>query len=164
MRALALVVALTASMPSLAGNTGWLNSAPLTPADLHGKIVLVDFWEYTCVNCLRTLPYEKAWYDRYKQYGFVIVGVHTPEFHFAGETANVAAAAERLGVSWPIVLDSDGVIWQRYDNEFWPHEFLVDGEGRVVLDHAGEGDYPGTEAAIQNLIHKQQPGVQLPKP
>ncbi len=152
------------TIQSFDGNTGWLNSAPLTPADLHGKIVLVDFWEYTCVNCLRVLPYEKTWYDRYKQYGFVIVGVHTPEFHFSGETANVAAAATRLGVSWPIVLDSEGVIWQRYDNQFWPHEFLVDGNGRVVLDHVGEGDYPATETAIQTLIRKQRPGVELPKP
>jgi len=152
------------TIQSFDGNTGWLNSQPLTLADLHGKIVLVDFWEYTCVNCLRALPYEKVWYDRYKQYNFVIVGVHTPEFSFSGEKANVAAADARLGVTWPVVLDGNSVVWQRYQNEYWPHEFLVDGDGHVVLDHVGEGDYPATERAIQDLIRKQQPGVDLPKP
>jgi thiol-disulfide isomerase/thioredoxin len=146
------------------GNTGWLNSPPLTPDALRGKIVLVDFWEYTCVNCLKALPYEKTWYDRYKQYGFVIVGVHTPEFTFSGESANVAAAAQRLGITWPIVLDGNSIIWQRYENQFWPHDFLINGDGRVVLDHVGEGDYPATERKIQSLIRVQQPKAALPAP
>ncbi len=152
------------TIQSFDGNTGWLNSQPLTPQSLRGKIVLVDFWEYTCVNCLKALPYEKAWYERYKQYGFVIVGVHTPEFAFSGESANVAAAAQHLGVGWPIVLDSNSVIWQRYQNQFWPHDFLIDGEGRVVLDHVGEGDYPATERAIQALVQKNHPDAKLPTP
>lgn len=132
--------------------------------DLRGKIVLVDFWEYTCINCLKELPYVETWYNRYKQYGFVIVGVHTPEFAFSGETANVAAANQRLGVTWPVVLDSDKQIWQRYHNAFWPHEFLFDADGRVALDHVGEGDYPATERKIQDLIRRQHPGVTLPAP
>jgi thiol-disulfide isomerase/thioredoxin len=152
------------TIQSFDGNTGWLNSPPLTVDALRGKIVLVDFWEYTCVNCLKELPYVKTWYDRYKQYGFVVVGVHTPEFAFSGETANVDAADQRLGVSWPVAIDGNKEIWMRYQNEYWPHEFLFNGDGRLVLDHVGEGDYPATERKIQDLIRKQQPGVKLPAP
>jgi thiol-disulfide isomerase/thioredoxin len=148
---------------SFDGNTGWLNSPPLTLEDLRGKIVLVDFWEYTCINCLRELPYLKTWYERYKQYGFVIVGVHTPEFQFAADSANVATATQHLGISWPVVLDANRTIWDRYDNMFWPRELLMDGQGDVVLDHAGEGDYPSTEAKIQALIRASHPGALLPK-
>jgi len=140
----------------------WLNSAPLTPAALKGDVVLVDFWDYTCVNCLRTLPYEKAWYERYKDQGFTIVGVHTPEFAFAGESDNVRAALKRLGITWPVVLDSDNLIWNRYHNDSWPHEFLFDADGRLVSDHVGEGDYPQTEATIQRLIHAMHPKAVLP--
>ena len=146
------------------GNTGWINSPALTPESLRGKIVLVDFWEYTCINCLKELPYVRTWYDRYKQYGFVVVGVHTPEFGFAGESANVAAAVKRLDVTWPVVLDGQSAIWQRYHNAYWPHEFLADPSGRIVLDHVGEGDYPSTEEKIQGLIRAQHPDAQLPKP
>lgn len=152
------------SIQSFEGATGWLNSSGLTPDTLRGKIVLVDFWEYTCVNCLRTLPYEKAWYERYKQYDFTIVGVHTPEFSFSGEAANVSAATKRLGITWPVVLDANSAIWQRYENHSWPHEFLIDTEGRVVLDHIGEGDYEATERKIQNLIGRQHPDAKLPAP
>ena len=152
------------TIQSFDGNTGWLNSSPLSVDALRGKIVLVDFWEYTCVNCLRELPYVKAWYNRYKQYGFVIVGVHTPEFTFSGESANVAAANQRLGVTWPVVLDGNKEIWQRYQNAFWPHEFLFNGDGRLVRDHIGEGEYPVMERKIQDLIRQQQPGVKLPAP
>ena len=146
------------------GATGWINSPPLTPQGLQGKIVLVDFWDYTCVNCLRTLPYLKAWYERYKQYGFVIVGVHRPEFEFAGESANATAAVKSLGIGWPVVLDSNSAIWDRYGVAFWPTDFLVDGDGRVVQTHVGEGDYQATEATIQSLIRRDHAGVQLPKP
>ncbi|MBV8164482.1 MAG: redoxin family protein [Candidatus Eremiobacteraeota bacterium] len=162
-----LVAAATASVPTILpfdGNTGWINSDPLTPQSLRGKIVLVDFWEYTCINCLKELPYVRTWYDRYKQYGFVVIGVHTPEFAFSGEQANVAAAVKRLDITWPVVLDGQAAIWQRYHNAFWPHEFLADADGRVVLDHVGEGDYPATEAKIQSLIKAQHPSAQLPKP
>ncbi len=170
---IALVAALLAALPARAdvrtiqsfdGDTGWLNSSALTPESLRGKIVLVDFWEYTCINCLKALPYEKTWYDRYKQYGFVIVGVHSPEFAFSGETANVTAALKQLDITWPVVLDSNREIWQRYGVEYWPTEFLVDGEGRVVLTHIGEGDYPQTERKIQALIRAQHSDAQLPAP
>jgi len=144
------------------GAQQWLNSDPLTPAVLRGKIVLVDFWDYTCVNCLRTLPYEKAWYERYKQFGFTIVGVHTPEFAFAGESDNLRAALKRLGIGWPVVLDNNSAIWNRYHNDSWPHEFLFDADGRLVSDHVGEGDYPQTESTIQRLIRGLHPGVTLP--
>jgi len=152
------------TIQSFDGNTGWLNSPPLSTDALRGKIVLVDFWEYTCVNCLKELPYVKTWYNRYKQYGFEIVGVHTPEFTFSGETANVAAANQRLGVTWPVVLDGDKQIWQRYQNAFWPHEYLFDVDGRLALDHVGEGDYPAMERKIQDLIRAAHPGVTLPAP
>lgn len=146
------------------GAAAWLNSTPLQLADLSGKIVLVDFWEYTCINCLRTLPYEKVWYERYKPYGFVIVGVHTPEFAFAAERANVSAALKRLGITWPVVLDNSHAIWNRYHNDSWPHEFLIGADGRVVLDHVGEGDYPQTEGVIQHLILGLHPDAVLPRP
>ncbi|PZR60774.1 MAG: hypothetical protein DLM53_10440 [Candidatus Eremiobacter antarcticus] len=146
------------------GNTGWLNSQPLDPQALKGKIVLLDFWEYTCINCLKALPYERAWYERYKPYGFTIVGIHTPEFAFSGDSANVAAALKRLDIAWPVVLDSNSAIWRRYENQFWPHEFLIDPQGRVVADHAGEGDYPETERRIQSLIRKLHPAANLPVP
>lgn len=151
------------TIQSFDGGQQWINSAPLTPAALHGKIVLVDIWAYTCLNCLRTLPYEKAWYERYQKYGFTIVGVHTPEFAFERDSENVTAAAKRLGISWPIVLDNDRTIWNRYQNQAWPHEFVIDADGRVVSDHIGEGDYEQTEAVLQRLIHAAHPSATLPQ-
>lgn len=145
------------------GNSGWINSDPLTVDQLKGKVVLVDFWEYTCINCLRTLPYEKAWYSRYEKYGFVIVGVHTPEFAFGEDRANVESAAKRLGVTWPVVLDNNNALWSRYHNDSWPHEFLFGPDGRIALDYVGEGDYPNTEHAIQSLIRKLHPEANLPE-
>lgn len=149
-------------MQSFDGNAGWLNSDPLTPAQLRGKVVLVDFWEYTCINCLRTLPYLREWYKRYRDKGFVIVGVHTPEFGFSGERANVAAAAKRLDVTWPIVLDPKFEIWKRYDNSIWPHEYLYNQNGELVESVLGEGAYPQTEARIQALLKAANPKVVLP--
>jgi thiol-disulfide isomerase/thioredoxin len=149
-------------IPSFAGNDGWINSPPLGPKDLRGKIVLVDFWEYTCVNCLRTLPYLREWYKRYRDDGFVIVGVHTPEFDFSGDSHNVAAAAQRLDVTWPIVLDKNYAIWNRYENDEWPHEFLFDRDGTLVDSVKGEGLYPQTELNIQVIIRKSAPTAQLP--
>ncbi|MBV8345395.1 MAG: redoxin domain-containing protein [Candidatus Eremiobacteraeota bacterium] len=144
------------------GGSGWINSAPVTPAELHGKVVLVDFWEYTCINCLRTLPYLREWYRRYHDRGFVIIGVHTPEFDFSGRRANVAAAAKRLDVAWPIVLDDQFTIWKRYGNSIWPHEYLYDQNGRLVENVVGEGGYPQTEARIQALLRAADPRLQLP--
>src|SRR5579864_1685300 len=150
------------TLQSFVGAREWLNSDALSPAALAGKVVLVDFWDYTCVNCLRTLPYEKAWYERYKSLGFTIVGVHSPEFAFAGESANVRAAVKRLGIAWPVVLDNQNAIWNRYHNDAWPHEYLADAAGRIVYDYVGEGDYPQTEAAIQGLIRQLHPDAHLP--
>lgn len=144
------------------GNGGWFNGPPLTPADLHGKVTLVDFWEYTCINCLRTLPYLREWYKRYKQYGFTIVGVHSPEFGFSGERGNVAAAIPRLGVTWPVVLDDRFAIWKRYGVNAWPTEFLFDQNGKLVENSSGEGNYQQTESKIQALLLAQDPHLKLP--
>jgi thiol-disulfide isomerase/thioredoxin len=150
------------AIPSFAGNSGWLNTAPLTAADLRGKIVLVDFWEYTCVNCLRTLPYLRNWYAKYHDAGFTIVGVHSPEFAFAGESQNVAAAAKRLEVTWPVVLDDNFNLWKRYRNDGWPHEYLYDRNGNLVDSVSGEGHYPETEAKIQALVRQSDSNAKLP--
>ena len=150
------------TMPSFDGNTGWVNSPPLAPKDLRGKVVLVDFWEYTCVNCLRTLPYLRTWYQRYHDDGLVIVGVHTNEFGFSGDSANVAAAAKHLDVTWPIALDDKNAIWNRYKNDGWPHEYLFDQNGQLVDSVSGEGQYPETEAKIQALLKAANPALQLP--
>ena len=144
------------------GGDGWLNSPALTPADLRGKVVLVDFWEYTCVNCLRTLPYLREWYARYHKDGFVIVGVHTPEFSFSSERANVEAALPRLGVTWPVVLDDDYAIWKRYHNSIWPHEFLYDADGKLIENEVGEGNYQLTEAKIQAALKAKNPTLTFP--
>ncbi len=150
------------SLQSFDGGHGWINSAPLDPAQLRGKIVLVNFWEYTCLNCLRTMPYLREWYRRYHDDGFVIVGVHTPEFHFSGEHANVAAAVKRLNVDWPVVLDDSFAIWKRYGNAVWPHEYLYDRNGKLVESFEGEGGYQDTEARIQDLLRGDRPGRKLP--
>lgn len=144
------------------GNQGWINSPPLTPAQLRGKVVLVDFWEYTCINCLRTLPYLREWYRRYHDDGFTIIGVHTPEFDFSGERGNVEAAVRRLGVAWPVVLDGHMTIWKRYDNNVWPHEYLFDRNGNLIESVAGEGNYPQTEGKIQALLHSADPRLHFP--
>ncbi len=151
-------------IPSFDGNTGWINSPPLTPADLRGKTVLVDFFEYTCINCLRTLPYLREWYKRYHKYGFEIVSVQTPEFGFSGERANVEAAARRLGITWPIVMDANNAIWNRYHNDAWPHEFLFAPNEQLVESLAGEGGYPDTEHRIQLILKVTQPNLDLPAP
>lgn len=149
-------------MRGFEGNAGWINSPPLTPQQLQGKIVLVDFWEYTCLNCLRTLPYLREWYRRYHDDGFTIVGVHTPEFDFSGERANVEAAVKRLDVTWPVVLDDKMAIWKRYENNVWPHEYLYDRSGNLVESVVGEGGYPQTEARIQALLRSSNPALHLP--
>jgi thiol-disulfide isomerase/thioredoxin len=149
-------------IPGFDGNTGWINSAPLTQDDLRGKTVLVDFFEYTCINCLRTLPYLREWYARYHKYGFVIIGVHTPEFGFSGERENVEAAARRLGITWPIVMDDHYAIWNRYHNDEWPHEFLYAPNEQLIESFEGEGGYPDTERKIQLILKVGQPNLNLP--
>ncbi|HTU82039.1 MAG TPA: redoxin domain-containing protein [Candidatus Acidoferrales bacterium] len=151
-------------MPDFAGATGWINSPPIAAGSLRGKVVLVDFWEYTCINCLRTLPYLREWYKRYKDLGFTIVGVHTPEFKFSGEEANVAAAVKHLDVTWPVALDDDMTIWKRYGVNEWPTELLFDQNGKLVDRTQGEGLYQQTEMKIQGLLKAQNPSLHLPPP
>ncbi len=140
----------------------WINSAPLTMKELKGKIVLVDIWDYTCVNCIRTLPHIKDWYEKYKDKGLVIIGFHTPEFAFARERANVEEAVRRFGIKYPVVMDNDYEIWTSYANMYWPRKYLVDKDGVIRYDHAGEGGYEETEQKIQELLKQIIPDIELP--
>jgi thiol-disulfide isomerase/thioredoxin len=139
-------------LASFEGATGWLNSEPLTPEGLRGRVVLVDFWTYTCVNWLRTLPYVRAWAARYAAAGLSVVGVHTPEFGFEHDVGNVAAAARALGVGYPIALDNDYAVWGAFANHAWPAVYVADAEGRIRFHHLGEGEYAATEMALQQLL------------
>ncbi|MBN8726787.1 MAG: cytochrome c biogenesis protein DipZ [Xanthomonadales bacterium] len=139
-------------MPSLAGASGWLNSPPLDAAALRGKVVLVDFWTYSCINCLRALPYVRAWTERYADHGLVVIGVHTPEFAFEKDPANVAAAVRRLGIDYPVALDADYAIWRAFGNQYWPAHYFVDARGRIRHHHFGEGDYAASEDVIRRLL------------
>lgn len=134
------------------GIAHWLNSDPLTLASLKGKVVLVDFWTYSCINCIRTLPHVTQWYDTYKDKGFVIVGVHTPEFAFEKETSNVQDAINRFNIHYPVAQDNDYATWESYHNQFWPAEYLVDQQGNIRYQHFGEGNYDHTENAIRALL------------
>ena len=138
--------------PALQADGAWINSPPLTMQGLRGKVVLVDFWTYSCINCLRTLPHLKAWWAAYRDKGLVIVGVHTPEFAFEHVTSNVRAAVKRLGVTWPVMQDNHYRTWDGYANQYWPAEYLVDRQGRVRHTHFGEGDYAETESLIRRLL------------
>jgi cytochrome c biogenesis protein CcdA/thiol-disulfide isomerase/thioredoxin len=138
--------------PSLASDGHWFNSRPLTMQKLRGKVVLVDFWTYSCINCLRTLPQLEAWDAQYRRDGLVIVGVHTPEFAFEHVTSNVAGAIKRLGVRYPVVQDNDFTVWNAYANQYWPAEYLIDRSGHVRHAHFGEGEYDQTEKLIRKLL------------
>jgi cytochrome c biogenesis protein CcdA/thiol-disulfide isomerase/thioredoxin len=138
--------------PSLAGATGWLNSPPLTVPSLRGKVVLVDFWTYSCINCIRTLPYVRGWYDKYKDHGLVIIGVHSPEFAFEKNPDNVARAVKALGVDYPVALDNDYAIWKGFHNQYWPAHYFIDARGRIRSHHFGEGDYHESEDVIRQLL------------
>jgi cytochrome c biogenesis protein CcdA/thiol-disulfide isomerase/thioredoxin len=138
--------------PSLAGGGRWFNSAPLTMQKLRGKVVLIDFWTYSCINCLRTLPQLEAWDASYRGHGLVIVGVHTPEFAFEHVSSNVSGAVKRLGVRYPVVQDNDYGIWGAYSNQYWPGEYLIDRSGHVRHAHFGEGEYDRSEKLIRNLL------------
>jgi thiol-disulfide isomerase/thioredoxin len=140
------------SMPPLDGAIAWLNSAPLSSESLRGKVVLVDFWTYTCINSLRPLPYVKSWAARYKDAGLVVIGVHTPEFSFEHERVNVENAVRELKVTYPVAIDSNYKIWRAFDNEYWPAQYLIDGKGRIRYNHFGEGDYGEIEHVIQELL------------
>jgi thiol-disulfide isomerase/thioredoxin len=144
------------------GADRWINTEPLTMAALRGRIVVIDFWEYTCINCIRTLPYVTEWHRRYADYGVVVVGVHTPEFAFGRDRANVARAVEEFGIEYPVVLDSDYEIWRLYANSYWPRKYVVDRAGKIIYDHVGEGGYAETEALLQRLVREEHPEAELP--
>ena len=142
--------------PEFTGIEKWLNSEPLTMESLRGKVVLVDFWTYTCINCIRTLPYVTSWHQKYKDQGLVVVGVHTPEFPFERSTPNVEKALQRFGITYPVAQDNRYTTWEAYRNRYWPAAYLIDKQGRIVYSHFGEGRYQETEAEIQRLL--AQPG------
>ncbi len=141
-------------LPSFDGATGWLNSEPLTAADLAGKVVLVDFWTYTCINWLRTLGYVRAWHEKYRDQGLVVVGVHTPEFPFERDVDNVRWAAADMRIEYPIALDSDYRVWRAFDNHYWPAVYIGDAEGRIRHHQFGEGGYEECERVIQQLLRE----------
>ena len=138
--------------PEFTGIEKWLNSEPLTMNSLHGKVVLVDFWTYTCINCIRTLPYVTDWYRKYKDQGLVVVGVHTPEFPFERLTANVEKATGRFGITYPVAQDNQYATWDAWRNVYWPAVYLIDKQGNVAYSHFGEGKYKETEAEIVRLL------------
>ncbi|MDZ4285631.1 MAG: redoxin family protein [Candidatus Sungbacteria bacterium] len=149
--------AIFSSGQELAGIQGYINTEPFKLADLVGKkVILVDFWTYSCINCLRTTPYLNAWYEKYKDKGFVIVGVHTPEFEFEKNYDNVAKAVKDFGIRYPVALDNDYATWNAYRNSYWPREYLIDIDGYIVHDKIGEGDYDGTERAIQKALEERR--------
>jgi thiol-disulfide isomerase/thioredoxin len=139
-------------LPGFDGATGWLNSPPLRANDLHGKVVLVDFWTYTCINWLRTLGYIRAWWEKYADDGLVVVGVHTPEFPFERDIDNVRWAAKDMKVEYPVALDSDYGVWDAFSNRYWPAIYIADAEGRIRYHHFGEGAYDECEEVIQRLL------------
>jgi thiol-disulfide isomerase/thioredoxin len=141
-------------LPGFEGATGWLNSSPLTPERLAGKVVLVDFWTYTCINWLRTLAFVRAWSEKYRDRGLVVIGVHTPEFPFERDLENVREAAQAMRVEYPIALDSDYGIWSAFANRYWPAVYLADAGGRIRYHHFGEGEYDDGESMIQHLLRE----------
>jgi cytochrome c biogenesis protein CcdA/thiol-disulfide isomerase/thioredoxin len=141
--------------PSLDGAVAWLNSAPLTRESLKGKVVLIDFWTYSCINCLRAIPYVEAWSEKYKDDGLVVIGVHTPEFAFEKDQANVAKAVRDLKITYPVAIDSNYGIWKAFNNEYWPAHYFIDAEGMIRYHHFGEGEYDKSEEVIQQLLKEK---------
>jgi thiol-disulfide isomerase/thioredoxin len=139
-------------LPSLSGASSWLNSAPVTPEALRGRVVVIDFWTYSRINCLRSLPYVEAWYSRYKDHGLVVIGVHTPEFAFERNEDNVRRAVSDLGISYPVALDNDYAIWRAFNNQYWPAHYFVDSTGQIRGHNFGEGDYDQSEQIIRQLL------------
>jgi cytochrome c biogenesis protein CcdA/thiol-disulfide isomerase/thioredoxin len=146
------------SLPSLAGATEWINSAPLTAASLRGKVVLVNIWTYACINCRHVLPYVKAWAAKYRNAGLVVVGVHTPELAFERLTANVRQAVRNYGIGYPVAVDTNSTIWNSFSNEFWPSNYFADTRGRLRYHHFGEGDYMHQEDVIRELLREAGAG------
>lgn len=147
--------------PALAGKV-WFNSKPLTPKDLEGKIVLYDFWTYSSVSCRRTIPYLKRWWTKYKDHGFIIIGIHTPEFEFEKDPKNVKRAVRELGVDWPVVMDNHYENWKNFNNRYWPAKYLTDKNGGIVYTHFGEGKSTETEKVIQMMLMEHDRKLRLP--
>ena len=156
----AAAAAPSASLPvegvaaELSGATGWLNSSPLTLQSLRGKVVLVDFWTFACINCQRALPHVRAWAEKYKDQGLVVIGVHAPEFAFERKLGNVKRAVDELGLNFPIAIDNDFAIWRAYSNQYWPANYFIDAQGRIRFHHFGEGEYERSEQVIQQLLQE----------
>ena len=150
--------------PELEGGQ-WIQGELVRIRPLRGKaLVLVDFWDYTCINCIRTLPYIVQWHKRYAQHGLKVVGVHAPEFEFARESGYVRQSLQNFGIEYPVVLDNDYAIWRAYSNRYWPAKYLVDAQGRIRYVHFGEGAYRETESMIQRLLKELHPNLDLPPP
>ncbi len=147
-----LVLPVEGQLPPLAGLGPWFNTAPLTREQLKGKVVVIDFWTYSCINCLRSIPYVKAWDERYRKDGLVVIGVHAPEFAFEREPANVERAVHDLGIKYPVAIDNNYVLWRALQNNYWPAHYFVDAQGRIRYHHFGEGDYDGSERVIRQLL------------
>jgi thiol-disulfide isomerase/thioredoxin len=147
------VAAAERTAPDFAGISNWFNSAPLTIADLRGKVVLVDFWTYGCVNCVNTLPHVTELYAKYRDRGLVVVGIHTPEFPFERSASNVKAALKRHGISYPVAQDNDSKTWDAYGNQYWPAQYIVDQNGKIVFQHDGEGQYDQMDRTIARLLN-----------
>ena len=152
MKPVAAQLPVEGELPSLGGAIGWLNSQPLTPAGLRGKVILIDIWTYTCINWLRQLPYVRAWAEKYKDRGLVVIGVHSPEFAFEKNVENVRRAVADLKVDYPVAIDSDHAIWRAFNNEYWPALYFVDARGRIRHHQFGEGEYEQSEKIIQQLL------------
>ena len=147
------VAAVQGTAPNFAGISNWFNSAPLNIADLRGKVVLVDFWTYGCVNCVNTLPHVTELYAKYKDRGLVVVGVHTPEFPFERSASNVQAALKRHGITYPVAQDNASQTWNAYGNQYWPAQYIIDQNGKIVFQHDGEGQYEQIEHTIARLLN-----------
>jgi thiol-disulfide isomerase/thioredoxin len=142
------------ALSGFSGSTEWLNSPPLTPQALRGKVVLVNFWTFNCINCLHALPYVRAWAEKYRDHGLVVIGVHTPELPFERDIGNVRKAVARLKIDYPVVIDNGYAIWKAFGNEYWPAAYFVDAEGRIRHHHFGEHDYENSERVIQQLLEE----------
>jgi thiol-disulfide isomerase/thioredoxin len=147
------VAAAQSPAPNFSGISNWFNSAPLNMADLRGKVILVDFWTYGCVNCVNTLPHVTELYAKYRDRGLVVVGIHTPEFPFERSASNVQAALKRHGITYPVAQDNDSQTWNAYRNQYWPAQYIVDQSGKIVFQHDGEGQYEQMDRTIARLLN-----------
>ncbi len=141
-------------LSGLSGATGWINSTPLTAKQLKGKVVLVDFWDYSCINCIREIPYVRAWAEKYKNSGLVVIGVHTPEFDIEKQMPNVQKTVNKFGIGYPVALDNNDAIWDAFHNQYWPAHYFIDAKGKVRYEHFGEGEYDQSERWIQQLLQE----------